>query len=183
MRKLSHEEIKSKRKDLAKINEYKRNPIYGLCDNIRSIFNVGAIFRASDGAFIKKLYLTGYTPYPPRKEIEKVALGATLSVPWEYHKKPVDIIKSLKEKGIKICVVELTDESNILWNINENIFPVCLVVGNEITGVSKEIIELSDFAVEIPMLGMKQSLNVSVAYGIAVYEMLRKYKLNIPEEQ
>ena len=166
MRKLSHEEIKSKRKDLAKINEYKRNPIYGLCDNIRSIFNVGAIFRASDGAFI-----------------EKVALGATLSVPWEYHKKPVDIIKSLKEKGIKICVVELTDESNILWNINENIFPVCLVVGNEITGVSKEIIELSDFAVEIPMLGMKQSLNVSVAYGIAVYEMLRKYKLNIPEEQ
>ena len=174
MRKLTHPEIKSQRKQLCDIDKYNRNPIYGLCDNIRSIFNVGAIFRSSDGAFIEKLFLTGYTPYPPRKEIDKVALGATLSVPWEYRKDPVEVINELKSKGIKICVVEITDNNNLLWDIKKEDFPVCIVVGNEITGISKEIISLADTSIEIPMLGMKQSLNVSVAYGIAVYEMVRK---------
>lgn len=173
MKKLSHAEIKVSRKDLTEINNFKRHPIYAMCDNIRSIYNVGAIFRASDGAFIEKLYLTGYTPYPPRKEIEKVALGSTLSVPWEYHKDPVEIIKKLKSDGVKICVLEITDEKKLVWDFKKTDFPVCLVVGNEITGVSKEIIDLADFSVEIPMYGMKQSLNVSVAYGIAIYEILR----------
>ena len=174
MRKLTHSEIKSQRKDLTIINNFKRYPVYGLCDNIRSIFNVGAIFRSSDGAFIEKLFLTGYTPYPPRKEIEKVALGATLSVPWEYYKDPVEILKILKAQGVKICVLEITDDKNLIWNYKKTDFPVCLVVGNEITGVSKEIIDLADISMEIPMYGMKQSLNVSVAYGIAVYEIIRK---------
>ena len=175
MRKLTHSEIKAERKDLTVINNFKRNPIYAICDNIRSIFNVGAIFRASDGAFIEKLYLTGYTPYPPRKEIEKVALGATLSVPWEYRKDPVEVVNELKAKDVKICVLEITDQKNILWNYNKEDFTVCLVVGNEITGVGKEILDLADISIEIPMLGMKQSLNVSVSYGIAVYELVRKH--------
>lgn len=174
MRKLSHSEIEADRKKLEEINNYKRNPIYVVCDNIRSIFNVGAIFRTSDGAFIEKLYLTGYTPYPPRKEIEKVALGSTESVPWEYHKDPVEVVKELKSKNIKIAVLEITDKKNLIWNIDKEDFPVCLVLGNEISGVSKEIIELADTSFEIPMLGMKQSLNVSVAYGVAVYEMVKK---------
>ncbi|MFA5404062.1 MAG: TrmH family RNA methyltransferase, partial [Ignavibacteria bacterium] len=93
MKKLSHAEIKVDRKDLTVIDNFERYPIYGLCDNIRSIYNVGAIFRTSDGAFIEKLYLTGYTPHPPRKEIEKVALGSTLSVPWKYHNDPIEVIK------------------------------------------------------------------------------------------
>ncbi len=174
MRKLSHSEIEADRKRLDELNNYRRNPVYVLCDNIRSIFNVGAIFRTSDGAFIEKLFLTGYTPYPPRKEIEKVALGATESVPWEYHKDPVDVIHKLKEKKIKIAVLEITDKKNLVWNIEKEDFPLCLVLGNEISGVSKEIIEIADKSFEIPMLGMKQSLNVSVAYGIAVYEMMKK---------
>ncbi len=174
MRKLSHSEIEKDRKKPEEINNYTRNPVYVLCDNIRSIFNVGAIFRTSDAAFIKKLYLTGYTPYPPRKEIEKVALGATETVPWEYHKNPVDIIKKLKEEKIQIAVLEITDKKNYIWSIERTDFPICLVLGNEITGVSKEIIELADTSFELPMLGMKQSLNVSVAYGVAVYEMIRK---------
>lgn len=178
MRKLSHQEIEKDRKSIDRINEYKRNPVYALCDNIRSIFNVGAIFRTSDAAFIEKLYLTGYTPYPPRKEIEKVALGATESVPWEYFKNPVDAAKEVKSKGIKIAVLEITDSKNLIWNINKEDFPVCLVLGNEITGVSKEIIDIADTSLEIPMLGMKQSLNVSVAYGIAVFEMIRKLNFN-----
>lgn len=173
MRKLSHGEIKESRKILTNINEYERNPIYVICDSIRSIFNVGAIFRTSDGAFIQKLYLTGYTPHPPRKEIEKVALGATLSVPWEYRKDSLELIMELKAKGIKICVLELTDEKNMYWNLTKADFPICLVLGNEITGVSKDIIDNADISVELPMLGIKQSLNVSVAYGIAVYEMVK----------
>jgi len=178
MRKLSHSEIELERKKIDDINSYKRNPIYVLCDNIRSIFNVGAIFRTSDGAFIEKLFLTGYTPYPPRKEIEKVALGSTESVPWEYHKDPVEVVRSLKDNNIKIAVLEITDSKNFIWNIEEKDFPLCLVLGNEISGVSKEIIELADTSFELPMLGMKQSLNVSVAYGVAVYEMVRKLNFN-----
>ena len=160
MRKLTHNEIKSNRKNLSIINTYKRNPIFTICDNIRSIFNVGAIFRASDGAFIEKLYLTGYTPHPPRKEIEKVALGATLSVPWEYQKNPIDVINYLRTQSIHICSVEITDSSKILWEVNDITFPICLIIGNEIIGVSKELIDLSDSSIEIPMLGIKQSLNV-----------------------
>ena len=174
MKKLSHAEIKVNRKSLGNIDEYERNPIYVVADNIRSIYNVGSIFRTSDAAFIEKLYLTGYTPHPPRKEIEKVALGATLSVPWKYYKNPIDPVLECKSKGIKICVLELTDKQNLFWNIEKNDFPLCLVVGNEITGVSKEIIDIADMCIEIPMLGLKQSLNVSVSYGIAVFEMVKK---------
>ncbi len=173
MRKLSHSEIKSQRKDLTNISQYKRNPIRVIAESIRSIYNVGAIFRSSDGAFIDKLYLTGYTPHPPRKEIEKVALGATLSVPWEYHKETLPLIEKIKSEGYKICVLELTDSSRKIWDAKKSDFPVCLVLGNEITGVSSEVINSADAAFDIPMLGIKQSLNVSVAYGIAVYELLR----------
>lgn len=174
MRKLTHPEIKNKRKTLENISKFKRNPIYVLCDNIRSIFNVGSIFRTSDGAFIEKVILTGYTPYPPRKEIDKVALGATESVPWEYYKDPLDAVKELKKSGVKIAVLEITEPQNYYWNVEMEDFPICLIIGNEISGVAKELIDEADISFEIPMMGMKQSLNVSVAYGIAVYELMRK---------
>jgi tRNA G18 (ribose-2'-O)-methylase SpoU len=174
MRKLSHPEIKAERKEIERIHEYSRNPIYVICDNIRSIFNVGAIFRTSDGAFIEKIYLTGYTPYPPRKEIEKVALGATESVPWEYFEDPLEVVSILKKQGVKIAVLEITDVKNYYWNISKKDFPICLIIGNEISGVSKELIDEADISIELPMLGMKQSLNVSVAFGIAVYELMKK---------
>lgn len=174
MRKLTHSEIENERKKPGDLINCERNPVFIVCDNIRSIFNVGAIFRTSDAALVEKLYLTGYTPYPPRKEIQKVALGATETVPWEYHKDPVKLVKDLKERNIKIAVLEITDSKNYIWNVEKSDFPLCLVLGNEITGVSKEIIDLADIAFELPMLGMKQSLNVSVAYGVAVFEMVRK---------
>jgi len=173
MRKLTHSEIESSRKKLSEIDSHDRNPIYVLCDSIRSIFNIGAIFRTSDGAFIRKLYLTGYSPYPPRKEIEKVALGSTESVPWEYVKDPLEVVAKLKSENVRIAVLEITDKKNLIWNIQKKDFPLCLVLGNEISGVSKSIIDEADISYEIPMHGIKQSLNVSVAYGIAVYEMLR----------
>lgn len=176
MRKLTHEEVGSKRIPLEEVKKVKRHPIYAMCDNIRSIYNVGSIFRTSDAALIEKLYLTGYTPYPPRPEIEKVALGATEAVKWEYIKDPLDAVKKLKSEGIKIVPLEISQNSRNYSDIQESDFPLCLILGNELTGVSNDIIALADFSIEIPQYGFKHSINVSVAYGIAVMELVRNIR-------
>jgi 23S rRNA (guanosine2251-2'-O)-methyltransferase len=176
MRKLTHEEVGSKRIPLEEVKKVKKHPIYAMCDNIRSIYNVGSIFRTSDAALIEKLYLTGYTPYPPRPEIEKVALGATEAVKWEYIKDPLDAIKKLKGEGIKIVPLEISQNSRNYTDILETDFPLCLILGNELTGVSNDIIALSDFSIEIPQYGFKHSINVSVAYGIAVMELVKNVR-------
>ncbi|MGA9406729.1 MAG: RNA methyltransferase [Bacteroidota bacterium] len=173
MRKLTHEEISLKRTSLQDIPSRPRLPLYTLVDNVRSLYNVGSIFRSSDGALIEKLFLAGFTPHPPRKEIDKTALGATSTVPWEYHKNPMEVIARLKKEKIKLCVLELTTESRPYFELKKEHFPLCIAVGNEITGVSKEIIREADMAIEIPMFGNKQSLNVAVAYGIVVYDCVR----------
>jgi tRNA G18 (ribose-2'-O)-methylase SpoU len=173
MRKLTHQEISSKRTSLDEIPARPRLPLYAMVDNVRSLYNVGSIFRSSDGALITKLFLAGFTPHPPRKEIDKTALGATKTVPWEYHKDPMEILEWLRKSKIKICVLELTNESKPYYELKKENFPLCVVVGNEITGVSKEIIQEADMAIEIPMFGNKQSLNVAVAYGIVVYDCVR----------
>jgi tRNA G18 (ribose-2'-O)-methylase SpoU len=173
MRKLTHAEISTKRVPEGQIEKAKRIPLVVLVDNVRSLYNVGSIFRTSDGAMIEKLILAGYTPHPPRKEIEKTALGSTKSVPWEYSKHPAEALRTLKNDGYKICCLELTDKSIHYYDIKRADFPLCLVVGNEISGVSKEIIEVCDVSIEIPMYGIKQSLNVAVAYGIAVFELAK----------
>ncbi len=178
MRKLTHDEISLKRTKLENISSAKRMPVYVILNSIRSNYNVGSIFRTSDGAMIEKLFLCGYTPYPPRpdlpsgkKEILKTALGATDSVNWEYVKDPTAVIRKLKSEGIKICALELTESSKPYYKLNRNDFPICLIVGNEISGVSQELLDLCDFSIEIPQFGIKQSLNVAVAYGIAVFEL------------
>jgi len=173
MRKLTYEEISAKRYSEQLLKTEKRVPVYVLLDNIRSLYNVGSIFRTSDGARITKLFLCGYTPHPPRKEIEKTALGATTTVPWEYMKDPLQAIEQLKSDGVRICVLEQTDHSIPYYSLHREQFPLCLVIGNEITGVSKNIIAKADLAIEIPMFGMKHSLNAAVAYGIAVFEFVR----------
>ena len=173
MRKLTHAEISARRTSLERIPSHPRHPIYALVENVRSLYNVGSIFRSSDGAMIEKLFLTGFTPHPPRKEIDKTALGATKTVPWEYSKNPLDVITSMKNRQIKVCALELTTASKPYFSLRVTDFPLCVVVGNEISGISKEIIEQADCAIEIPMFGNKQSLNVAVAYGIVVYDFLR----------
>jgi tRNA G18 (ribose-2'-O)-methylase SpoU len=176
MRKLTHSEISTKRIQLDQAADADRVPLIVLVDNIRSLYNVGSIFRTSDGAMIKKLILAGFTPHPPRKEIEKTALGSTQSVPWEYTKQATAAIEKLKSQGYRICCLELTDKSISYYDVKAADFPMCLVIGNEITGVSKEIIEMCDLAIEIPMYGIKQSLNVAVAYGIAVFELVKIWR-------
>jgi tRNA G18 (ribose-2'-O)-methylase SpoU len=176
MRKLSHAEISTKRIPLDQVDQTIRVPLTVLADNVRSLYNVGSVFRTSDGAMIEKLILAGFTPHPPRKEIEKTALGSTKSIPWEYTKHAAETIQTLKKLGYKICCLELTDNSINYCDIKITDFPLCLVIGNEITGVSKEVIELCDLSIEIPMYGIKQSLNVAVAYGIAAFELTRIWR-------
>jgi len=177
MRKLTHDEISLKRSKPEEISSVKKLPVYVILNSIRSNYNVGSIFRTSDGAMIEKLYLCGYTPHPPKKEILKTALGATESVNWEYVKDPLEVIKKLKSQGIRICALELTENSRPYYQLNSEIFPLALVVGNEISGVSQEILDHCDFSIEIPQYGIKQSLNVAVAYGIAIYELRKVFDI------
>jgi 23S rRNA (guanosine2251-2'-O)-methyltransferase len=173
IRKLTHPEIAKQRFTPAELAEMERFPIYALLDDIRSLYNVGSMFRTADGARIARLILSGFTPHPPRREIEKTALGATATVPWEYVKSPLPAIESLKRAGVRICLVEQTDRSVPYDALSGADLPVCLVVGNEIRGIRKEIVDAADAAVEIPMYGMKQSLNAAVAFGIAAFACAR----------
>lgn len=181
MKKLTHEEITSKRNTLDNIHLVKKMPVYVLLNSIRSNYNVGSIFRTSDGVMIEKLFLCGYTSHPPKKEILKTALGSTESVAWEYVKDAADVIKQLKARGVKICALEITSNSRHYSDLSASDFPICLVVGNEITGVSQELIDLCDFTLEIPQFGIKHSLNVAVAYGISIFEIRRVFEAVSPD--
>lgn len=185
MRKLTHDEISANRSSLDTIHTVKKLPVIVLLNSIRSSYNVGSIFRTSDGAMIEKLVLCGYTPHPPinsentgNKDVLKTALGSTDSVKWEYIKSPIEAIKGLKKQGIKICALELTENSNAYHKAEQYEYPLCLVVGNEITGISQEVLDLCDYSIEIPQYGIKQSLNVAVAYGIAIFELRRIFDLS-----
>lgn len=176
MKKLSHDEIAAKRLNLEDIKDEYRLPVVAILDNVRSLYNVGSIFRTADGVLLKKLILAGFTPHPPRKEIEKTALGATLSVPWEYTSFASEALGRLKSEGYKICCLELAKESHPYYAPKKEDFPVCLVIGNEINGVSKDLLAQCDMALEIPMFGTKQSLNVAVAFGVCIFELSRIWR-------
>ena len=144
--------------------------------NVRSRYNVGSIFRTADSLGVSKLYLTGYTPAPPHEKITKVALGAENFVPWEKHTSPLRLISRLKKEHPKLFVVGL--ENNIrskklisLKNFKPK-FPLVLIIGEETKGIPKKLLNLCNKVVEIPMQGQKESLNVSVAFGIAAYKIL-----------
>jgi tRNA G18 (ribose-2'-O)-methylase SpoU len=176
MRKLTHDEITAKRTTLDRIQHTDRLPVVAVVDSVRSLYNVGSIFRTSDGVLLEKLILTGFTPRPPRKEIDKTALGATLSVPWEYIKDPTAAVRTMKEAGYTAVCLEITDDVIPYYAITPRYYPLCLVVGNEITGVSREVMAECSAAIEIPQFGIKQSLNVAVAYGIAIFELNRIWR-------
>lgn len=178
MKKLSYQEITARRLSKEELRDTERFPLMTLLDNIRSLHNVGSIFRTADAVRLQKLYLAGITGHPPRKEIDKTALGAVETVPWEYHENPLEVIKILKRQKVKIIVLEHTSNS-IPYNEMSIDFPVCLVVGNEVFGIQDKIVELADMAVEIPMYGNKQSLNVTIAYGVVIYDILFKYLASV----
>lgn len=180
MKKLSYEEIKLNRPDLQELFRLPRFPVVTVLENIRSLYNVGSMFRTADAARIAYMYLCGYTPHPPRKEIEKTALGSTESVPWEHSTKPAAVIRMLKNQGFTIAALEHTTTS-ISYHTYEYSYPLCIVVGNEVEGISNEVISLCDVALEIPMFGIKHSLNVAVAYGIVVYHSVMVYQSKLAQ--
>lgn len=181
MKKLTHDEISENRSTLETLHKVNKMPVYVMLNSIRSTYNVGSIFRTSDGAMIKKLYLCGYTPHPPKKEILKTALGSTESVKWEFVKDPKEVIQKLKSEGVKICALEQTNKSKNYYDISSKDFPLCVIIGNEITGVAQDLIDLCDFSIEIPQYGIKQSLNVAVAYGISIFELRKIYDHDIKD--
>ena len=175
LKKLTFEEIQASRPGPEQVLKTKRNPIVAVADNIRSLHNVGALFRTADGAFIEHLYLCGITGTPPRGEIRKTSLGAEETIPWSYEKDAAVVLNRLKKQGYQIVALEHTSNSGHYGDVDYR-FPVCLIVGNEYHGMQDKLVEMADMAIEIPMLGVKQSLNVSVAFGIALYEILQKFK-------
>lgn len=172
MKKLAHTDIVARQSQ----NEAQpRFPAYALLNNIRSLYNVGSMFRTADGARLAKLYLCGTTGYPPARKVLKTALGATEAVPWQYHPSAVEVIRCLRREGVSILLLEQTDRSRSYDQIEVQ-YPVLLVVGNEVGGVDDELVRLADGSIEIPMYGSKNSLNVAVAFGIVVYELVRQYR-------
>lgn len=143
---------------------------YVICHNIRSAYNVGSIFRTADGAGATKIFLCGYTPAPPRPDIAKVALGAEKSVPWEKCSQTWRLIERLKKQRVQIVALEQHPKS-ISYNKFKPKFPLAIVLGSEVNGLSKSILRRCSKIVEIPMFGKKESLNVSVAFGVAAYQI------------
>lgn len=149
-----------------------RHPIVGILHDVRSLFNVGAIFRIADAARMEKLYLCGITGHPPRREIEKVALGATETVPWEYEWNTLKVMATLRERGYRLAALEIVRPSRLYTEVRPEEFPLALLVGHETWGLGRAVLEECDFALEIPQFGAKRSLNVAVAFGIVVFELL-----------
>lgn len=173
MRKLSMDELN--RKSVGEFKEATKNSIVVVLDNIRSMHNVGSIFRTADAFLIEAIILCGYTPQPPHRDIQKTALGATDTVDWLYFENTLEAIQSLKKKKYKVVAIEQTEQSTSLEKITfDSTECVAIIVGNEVEGVRNEVLVEVDDSIEIPQLGMKHSLNVSVATAIVLWELIRK---------
>lgn len=171
MRKLRVEELG--RVSLQAFQEQPKYPIVVVLDNVRSMHNVGAVFRSSDAFNIEKVMLCGITPTPPHREIRKTAIGAEESVKWETHENTLEVVNSLKQNGYHLIAVEQTDSSVLLHTWKPQVKnKYALVLGHEITGVDQQILDVCDLSLEIPQFGTKHSLNISVAAGIALHHLM-----------
>lgn len=157
------------------VDEYKsseKSPLIIIADNVRSMHNVGSIFRTSDAFLVEKIYLCGITPTPPHREIQKTALGATESVDWQYAESTIEVVNQLKKEGWTILALEQTTNSVMLDELKvEKGEKIAIVLGNEVDGVNQEVINLCNKAVEIPQFGTKHSFNVSVSCGIMLWQV------------
>lgn len=173
MRKLQNSELGRITPEQYKSAE--KNPVIIVLDNVRSLSNTGSVFRTADAFRAEAIYLCGITGTPPHREINKTALGATESVPWEYHARTIDSIVQLREKGYRIVAVEQAEGSVSLDSFRlEPGGKYAIVFGHEIDGISQEVIDLCDVCVEIPQFGTKHSLNIAVTAGIVLWELVGK---------
>jgi tRNA G18 (ribose-2'-O)-methylase SpoU len=173
MRKLENKELE--RKSVTAFKEATKTPLIIILDDIRSLHNIGSVFRTADAFLIEKIYLCGITAIPPNKEIHKTALGATETVAWEYQKDILNVINKLKSENVPVFAVEQVENAIFLQNFQvEKNKKYALVFGNEVYGVSQKAIELCDGSIEIPQLGTKHSLNISVSAGIVIWDLFQK---------
>lgn len=175
MKKLSMEELD--RLSIEEFKEVKKSPLVLVLDNIRSLNNVGSAFRTGDAFRVEKIYLCGITGTPPHRDIQKTALGATASVDWEYASNTTEVLIKLKSEGYLNCALEQVDRSVMLQNFQpDSTKKYALVFGNEVFGVEEDVLNACDHVLEIPQLGTKHSLNISVTLGIAVWDLMVKMK-------
>lgn len=173
MRKLANSELE--RKNIDEFKEAQKTPLILILDDIRSLHNIGSVFRTSDAFLIEKIFLCGITATPPNKEIHKTALGATDTVAWEYQKDVLNVIDQLKAENISVFAIEQVENSIMLNDFEvERGKKYALIFGNEVKGVSQQAIEKCDGVIEIPQLGTKHSLNISVSAGIVVWDFFNK---------
>jgi tRNA G18 (ribose-2'-O)-methylase SpoU len=172
MRKLGMDELD--RKSVNAFRESEKTPIVVVLDNIRSMHNVGSVFRTADAFLIQSICLCGYTPQPPHRDIHKTALGATETVEWKYFASAAEAVRELHATGFTVYAVEQTEGSVSLPDLAGRFSgPLAVVFGNEVSGVSEEALALCDGGIEIPQWGMKHSLNISIAAGIVLWELVR----------
>ncbi|MFH6768575.1 RNA methyltransferase [Gaetbulibacter aquiaggeris] len=173
MRKLKNSEL-----DRLSVEDFKlvkKTPLIIILDNIRSLNNIGSVFRTSDAFLIEKIYLCGITATPPHKDIHKTALGSTETVDWEYAENTLDLIKKLQAQNIKVIAIEQAENATMLNDFNpEPQTTYALVFGNEVKGVSQNVVNESDIVIEIPQYGTKHSLNISVSAGVAIWDVFSK---------
>lgn len=174
---------KLKNSELVRINpeEYKaseKTPLIIVLDNIRSLNNIGSVFRTADAFLVKKIYLCGITAQPPHKDIQKTALGATESVEWEYVEDCEELVQKLRNESVIVASIEQAEQSIALNEFSvEKDKTYAIIFGNEVKGVQQKIVNASDMVIEIPQLGTKHSLNIAVSAGVVVWDMFVKLQL------
>ncbi|MBV7269415.1 RNA methyltransferase [Winogradskyella luteola] len=174
-RKLKNEELD--RLDISEFKHAEKSPIIIILDNIRSLNNIGSVFRTSDAFLIEKIYLCGITAQPPHNDIRKTALGSTETVDWEYHENTLNVVKKLKAEGVSICSIEQAENAIMLNDFKpQPNSKYAFVFGNEVKGVQQEVVSNSDVVIEIPQYGTKHSLNISVSCGVVIWDVFSKLK-------
>lgn len=174
MRKLNMDELG--RKTVAEFKAADKTPLVLVLDNVRSMHNVGSVFRTADAFLLQGIVLCGYTPVPPHRDIQKTALGATETVEWQYFATTAEAVGALKQEGYTVMAIEQAVQSEQLDVFRPSGAPLALVFGNEVTGVDSEVMKMVDGCIEIPQSGMKHSLNIAVSTGIVVWDLFCKLK-------
>lgn len=172
MRKLQMDELG--RKSVAEFKAADKTPLVVVLDNVRSMHNVGSVFRTADAFLLQGIVLCGYTPVPPHRDIQKTALGATDTVEWQYFPTTVEAVEALRAEGFAIVAIEQAATSVMLNDFVPGDRPLALVFGNEVSGVDPAVMQRADGCIEIPQLGMKHSLNISVSTGIVIWDLFCK---------
>jgi len=173
MQKILNEDLN--RLEIEDFKKTKKNSFVVVLDNIRSMNNVGSVFRTSDAFLCEKIYLCGITPKPPHRDIQKTALGATESVDWEYFSSTNEVIDLLKKEDYTVISIEQVEKSTLLHEfVPEKSRKYAFVFGHEVSGVDQEIVDKSDFCIEIPQFGTKHSLNISVSCGLVIWDFISK---------